>query len=106
MPDFEQIDCDTLKSWMDSGDVILVDVREIEEYQEAYIPRSILIPLNTLHGQTLPQNPDKKLVFHCKAGIRSDMACQQCMDFRSDTLYSLTGGIQDWIAKGYPIKQS
>lgn len=99
------VDAKTLKLWLDAGEAILIDVREVDEYNEAYIPGSILVPVNSCSPEILPQNPDKKLVFHCKAGLRGDKACEVCARAITDkVVYNLDGGIDAWIAEGFEVK--
>ena len=45
----------TLKSWLDAGKAIVIDVREQREYANEHIEGSTLIPLNTLHPGALPE---------------------------------------------------
>ena len=39
------IDCKTLKKWLENNEVILIDVRELSEYQSGHIDQANLIPL-------------------------------------------------------------
>ena len=107
MSDVRSVDAKTLKIWLDAGEAILIDVREIEEYNEAYIPGSILVPVNNCGPEILPQNPDKKIVFHCKAGVRGNKACEMCARAVTDKLvYNFEGGIEAWIEEGFKVKRS
>ncbi|MCB1682665.1 MAG: rhodanese-like domain-containing protein [Rhodospirillales bacterium] len=105
MSKIEAVDCKTLKSWLDHGEAVLIDVREVEEYNAAHIKGSILIPVGTCSASSVPHHPDKKIVFHCKAGVRGGKACEVCAkDMPEKTVYNLTGGIDAWIAQGYPVE--
>ncbi|MCB9963482.1 MAG: rhodanese-like domain-containing protein [Rhodospirillales bacterium] len=104
MTRFEIIDAPTLKSWLDRKEAILIDVRELPEYKEAHIPGSILIPVKNCFPDSLPQNPDKKIVFHCKSGMRSGSACDLCArQLEGRQFYNLDGGIAAWIKAGYEV---
>ena len=65
------IDAKTLKQWLFIKKVVLIDVRELDEYQEAHIQGAKLIPLSTIATTQLPELGEKKLVLHCKSGKRS-----------------------------------
>lgn len=107
MTNIKTIDAATLKDWMEKDEAVLIDVREVSEYQQAHIPGSILIPVSACHPGGLPQNPDKKIVFHCKSGMRAGSACQTCMHaIRNEEAYNLKGGIEAWIAAGYPVQSA
>ena len=101
----ETVDPETLKGWLDKNEAILIDVREVEEYEQAHIPNAILVPVGTCSPATLPINPNKKVVFHCKAGLRGNKACDICSQgLPNKVIYNLEGGIDAWKAKGYAVE--
>jgi len=62
-----------LKSQLVNSQTLLVDVRELSEYQLGHIPNAINIPLQTL-AQNLDQIPqDRPVVLYCSSGYRSGM---------------------------------
>jgi rhodanese-related sulfurtransferase len=62
------------KSLLDSGEVVLVDVREVKEYDEGHFPGAINIPIRTL-ADSLDRIPsDKPVVVYCASGHRAGMA--------------------------------
>jgi sulfur-carrier protein adenylyltransferase/sulfurtransferase len=96
-----------LKAWQDDDeDIFLVDVREPGEYEIVNIPGAVLIPKNEfLMGnalETLPQ--DKKIVLHCKSGVRSAevLAVLKSAGF-SDAVH-LGGGVLGWVNQIEPHK--
>ncbi len=106
MSNIIEINAKTLKEWMENREAILIDVREIAEYNEAHIPDSILIPVNDCTPAIVPHNPNKKIVFHCKAGLRGGKACTTCaIAMPEKTVYNLIGGIDSWIEEGYDIER-
>lgn len=97
------IDCGTVNSWLEDEEAILIDVREPHEYAQAHINGSIHIPLGECSAERIPHDPSKKLVFHCKSGMRSDNACKGCIETMPETtIYNLEGGIDKWIELGFP----
>ena len=105
MAQIENIDSQTLKGWMYRNEVVLIDVREVEEYEVAAIEGAVFMPLGKLSPDSIPQNPDKKIVFHCKVGGRSMRACQLAADsMPHETIYNLDQGIDGWVAQGLPVK--
>lgn len=106
MSKVQPIDCATLKAWLDAGEAILIDVREKNEYDAAHIKGSVLIPVGSCNANTIPHDPLKKIVFHCKAGIRGGLACETCSTAMPETIvYNLVGGLDQWIAEGYPVER-
>ena len=101
----KRVDAKTLKSWLDSGEVILIDVRTHEEYEEAAIPGALHIPLSSFDPANLSfSETSKKVVIHCRSGMRSAAACSKLLEHTTDfDVYNLDGGILAWIKEGYVV---
>lgn len=97
MQDVKHIDADKVETLVKNRDAILIDVREPEEYLQGYIEGAIFMPLSQCHPAHAPRNPDKKIIFYCKAGGRSQQACEALeasgavCDF-----YNYAGGFDEW----------
>lgn len=77
-------------------DYQLIDVREPHEYAIAQIGGE-LIPLATVAGAANRIARDKKVIVHCRTGVRSANAIRELESlFNFDNLYNLKGGIQAW----------
>ena len=72
------VDSATLKRWMDSGEAVVVDVREPAEHAAEKIQGATSLPLGTVNKTALPEAGGKKLVIHCRSGKRSMNACAAC----------------------------
>lgn len=100
------VDASTLADWLKSGECLLIDVREAEEYNAGHIQESYFCPLSAFHQNfnlgNLPQRP--KIVFQCRSGKRSDTACHiaEGLHPELDNIYNLEGGILAWTAMGLP----
>lgn len=106
MSQIQEITPKELHDWIEKDAAILIDVREIEEYQDLRIPGSILIPLGSCGPAVLPHNPDKKIVFHCAHGRRGLKACESCIkNLPQKVVYHLSGGIDAWKNEGYKVEQ-
>ena len=103
----EFIDAETLKTWMASGDAVLVDVRETHEYKMARIEGSTLIPLSAFDPASIPPHEGKNLVIHCASGVRCGVASEQLLaSGYGGRIHRLAGGIEAWYHAGGPISQS
>ncbi|WP_431680324.1 adenylyltransferase/sulfurtransferase MoeZ [Kitasatospora sp. KL5] len=96
-----------LKQWLDDEeDIFLVDVREPNEYEIVSIPGATLIPKGEfLMGSALEKMPqDKKIVLHCKTGVRSAevLAVLKSAGF-ADAVH-LGGGVIGWVNQIEPEK--
>jgi sulfur-carrier protein adenylyltransferase/sulfurtransferase len=102
--DAREITSPDLKARLDRGDrLVVLDVREPQEYQINRIDGSVLIPLGELPQRYAELDPSVELVAQCKSGIRSAKAA----DFLRQKGYrvkNLKGGILDWIDKVDPTQ--
>lgn len=88
------VDAGTTRSLVENGHILL-DVRYEEEYEESYIPGSVLIPLQQLRNRYQELSPDDSYVAYCKGGKRSAVACMLLQQHHFDVA-SLSGGIMEW----------
>ncbi len=80
--------------------VVLLDVREIEEYEVSSIEGCILIPLGELQNRAESElNKESDIVIYCAHGVRSlyGVAILKGLGFKN--LRSLEGGIAAWDQK-------
>jgi adenylyltransferase/sulfurtransferase len=86
-----------LKARLDRGEPLLVlDVREVQEYQINRIPGSTLIPLGELPQRYQELDPSQEIVAQCKMGGRSAKAADFLRQ-KGFKVRNLTGGILRWI---------
>ena len=87
---------------LESGDAIVVDVREQYERDAGHIEGTRHIELERLASQaeTLPR--DRPVVFHCRLGARSAMAAQAFRASGYDA-WSMAGGLQRWKDDGLAV---
>ena len=103
----QTVDAATLKRWIDTGEAVLVDVREPAEHAAEHIPEATLLPLSRLARSALPSCEGKKLVIHCRKGGRGGTACDKLLrEDPSLDIYNLAGGIEAWAGAGLPVKRS
>lgn len=100
------MDAVTLKNQLDAGEVILVDVREPDEYHRMRIAGSVLIPLGQVSCNQLSLAKKRPFVIHCRSGQRSHAACERLLQEMPDLeVYNLEGGIMAWASLGYPVER-
>jgi rhodanese-related sulfurtransferase len=97
-----------IKGWISDGSAIVIDVREIPEYNYEHIAGSTLIPLSSFDADKVPVPPEgKKLVIHCQSGVRCGVASQKLVEAgRNHPIYRMQGGIQGWKFAGGPVERS
>jgi rhodanese-related sulfurtransferase len=102
----QTLDSHTLKSWLDRGQVLLVDVREPGEHRGEKIPQSHSFPLSTFDPSQLPTPaPGQTLVLHCQTSNRSRQAAEKYLQAGiSPSILHLEGGLNEWKAAGLPTQ--
>lgn len=78
--------------------MVILDVRQIEEYRSGNIQGSILIPLDILPHQLDTLDKDKEIVCVCHSGSRSQQACDILSKHGFRNVKSLSGGLSSWVA--------
>lgn len=85
------------KQMMEKQDVIIVDVRRIDEYAQGHIPNAILVPNETIAQEAEKKLPDKNAVYliYCRSGNRSAQASHTLAELGYQNVYDF-GGIKEW----------
>ena len=87
-----------------AGEVIVLDVRPVEEYQAGHIPGAVSIPLKELKRRlgTLPK--DREIVAYCR-GPYCVLAPKAVKTLRARgyRALSLGDGVAEWRARGLPV---
>ena len=85
------------------GEVVLIDVREPNEYAVERIHGALLFPLSTFDPAGLPDEFGKRVVLQCGSGKRSEMAFQRAFAAGVLVRSHMAGGIMAWKAAGLPL---
>ncbi len=95
---YRQITANEAKEIMDSeDDVIILDTREQDEYDEGHIPGAIVIPHTEIEDKAPEMLPDKdaKILVYCRSGRRSKIASESLARLGYTNVLEF-GGINDW----------
>ena len=95
-----EIDPEELKAKLDRGEpVVLIDVREPDEWAVNRIEGATLIPLMTLPQRARELDPSTEVVAYCKMGSRSEQAVLFLRRLGFRRAKHLVGGIDAWIER-------
>ena len=88
-----------------TGQVVLVDVREADEYQEVSSPLAELAPLSTFDAKGFAKNHSKQTAVYviCRSGRRSMKAGELLMKEGFSEVYNVIGGMIAWEEAGLPV---
>lgn len=88
---------------IESGEVLLVDVRRQAEWNEGHLPQATYSFLGNMMTDAKSLATDRPVVFQCRSGARSAVACSIAQAAGVKNVINLDGGIDDWQRNGYPI---
>ena len=94
-----EIDCNTLKAKIDSGQsFLLLDCREREEHQLVSLREAELIPMSEMQERRGELEPHRQteIVVYCHHGIRSLQVTKWLLQQGFSDVKSLSGGIDQW----------
>src|SRR6266571_2280435 len=104
--EISEIDATQARERIESGEPVVVDVREQEEWDEGHIPGAVHIPRGYLESRIERAAPDPShpVVVYCAAGNRSAFAAKTLEEMGYEDVASLTGGFADWKRNGFPVQ--
>jgi sulfur-carrier protein adenylyltransferase/sulfurtransferase len=84
-------------------DIVLVDVREREEYREGHLPGALSLPRGFLEMRVEQAVPDRNapIIAYCQGGTRSLMAARALKEMGYQDVVSMSGGFGAWKGAGY-----
>ena len=87
-----------------SGDAIIADVREKDEWDEEHIPDAIHLSRGTIELEIEEKVPDlnQMIITHCAGGGRSALAAESLQKMGYNNVRSMAGGFKAWKAAGLP----
>ena len=95
---YQQISQEEAKEMMDTQDVIILDVREQDEYDSGHIPGAVLLPVGTIDEETAAEvipEKDSTVLVYCRSGNRSKTASSALAELGYTNIYEF-GGINTW----------
>jgi adenylyltransferase/sulfurtransferase len=104
--EISEIDATSARERIESGEPVVVDVREQDEWDEGHIPGAIHVPRGYLESRIERLAPDtgRPVVLYCSAGNRSAFAAKTLADLGYEDVASLAGGFTDWKRNGFPVQ--
>lgn len=96
---YRNISSEEAKQLIDNKEVVVLDVRTPEEYQEGHISNAKLIPLQELENKLNDLNKEEAYLVVCRSGNRSTQASEILTNNGFDSIYNLSGGMNSWSYK-------
>jgi len=104
--EISEIDATQARDRIESGEPVVVDVREQEEWDEGHIPGAVHVPRGHLESRIERLAPDaaRPVVVYCSQGNRSAFAAKTLVELGYEDVVSLAGGFTDWKRNGFPVQ--
>ncbi|WP_135504402.1 rhodanese-like domain-containing protein [Roseovarius aestuariivivens] len=99
---FETWSIDEVAQAFEANEIVLIDVRTVQEYAFEHIEGALLFPMPFFDPHKLPGQTEKRIVLHCGSGIRSEKMARACIDAGIDRIAHLEGGFGAWKKAGNP----
>ena len=100
---FQRITVQQAKELIDKGAQV-VDVRDAKELvQDGALPGAKLAPLNSFLMNPRQYVQSDNVLFLCKVGQRSAIACEMAAAHGFSQIYNIEGGIEAWKRAGLPV---
>ncbi len=86
---------------------LVIDVRELDEFEQGAIPGAIHIPRGRIESRIegLVPNHETPIVVSCESGARSAFAARALGELGYTRVESLTGGFAGWKSGGHAVER-
>ncbi len=103
---YQDIDVNQAVELIRKKPVLILDVRTPEEYREAHIKDSVLIPVQELEKEyaRITEYLHTPVLIYCRSGNRSVTASHILLSRGFNNLYNMKGGIKEWIKHQLPVE--
>jgi len=94
---------------MPKTDAIILDSRELKEYETSHIKNAIHVGYNDFKIDSVQKkipNKNAKIVVYCSVGIRSESIGDSLKKTGYNNIKNLYGGIFEWKSNNFPVYNS
>ncbi len=87
-------------------DLVLLDVREKDEYDRSHLPGALHVPRGQLELRVDKELPDPtaRILAYCQYGRISTLAAATLRTMGFQRAVALDGGFDSWLKAGYPTE--
>ncbi len=111
----KELDAESAHDALAEGDILVVDVREPDEFAQGHLPGAINIPRGIIEAaadaSTHYRHPQlsvahqRKVLMCCTSGSRSALTVYALQQMGFEQIYSLAGGLECWSAEGFELER-
>jgi molybdopterin/thiamine biosynthesis adenylyltransferase len=102
-----EISTDDAQKRIESGNILVLDVREPDEFEQGALPNVLHIPRGHLEAQieSRATDRDQEIVVYCAGGVRSAFAAKTLQELGYTNVLSMAGGFGKWKDEGRAWRQ-
>ena len=93
---YEDVNVEQAKNLIDNDEVVIIDVRTQEEFDEGHIPNAMLIPVDEIDNVMEEMDKDTSYLMVCRSGNRSAMASELLAKNGFQHIKNMEGGMNKW----------
>jgi rhodanese-related sulfurtransferase len=101
-PALPSIDVATAAALAEDPNVVLLDVREDEEWRFGHAPSATHLAMSKLRGRVAEIDATKRIVCICRSGNRSSQVTAFLLQQGFDAV-NMSGGMNAWASFGHPL---
>ncbi|MBX3072237.1 MAG: rhodanese-like domain-containing protein [Thermomicrobiales bacterium] len=98
-----EVDIAQVESALTDAETQIIDCREPDEWAQAHLDGTTLIPLGSLAFRVNELDPARPVIVVCRSGARSLAAAEMLVSAGFQDAKSLAGGLIAWAGSGRPL---
>lgn len=101
----DKISLEQARAEHESGQVLLIDIRERNEHLSGVAPGAVLLPMSELAQKPalIPTDSTKPVLLICNTQNRSKATLEKLKQLGYQNVRYVEGGMSQWSAKGWPL---
>ena len=99
------VDVQTTAALREQPDVMILDVREQDEWNAGHIPGAVFMPMGEVPNRLSEIPTDKTVIVQCRSGNRSSQVTDFLVKQGFTNVHNMSGGINAWQSAGLPVEQ-
>ena len=99
------VDVQTTAALREQPDVVILDVREQDEWDAGHIPGAVFMPMGQVPDRLSEIPKDKTVIVQCRSGNRSSQVTDFLVQQGFTNVHNMAGGLKAWQSAGLPVEQ-
>jgi phage shock protein E len=99
------VDVQTAAALREQPDVVILDVREQDEWDAGHISGAVFMPMGEVPARLSEIPTDKTVIVQCRSGNRSSQVTDFLVKQGFTNVHNMSGGINAWQSAGLPVEK-